>query len=538
MKRYEVIVIGAGPAGLSAACAAAESGLETVVFDENARPGGQLFKQIHKFFGSREHQAKVRGVRIGENLLKRAEELGVKTVLGATVLGVYEQKEVAVRLEGEVRNFRADAIVIATGASENMLTFDGWTLPGVIGAGAAQTLMNLHGIRPGRRVLMVGSGNVGLVVSFQLLQAGCEVPVIVDAAARIGGYGVHASKLARTGVKFHTSHTVVRALGTERVEGAVIAEVDAAFSPIAGTEKEIEADTICIAVGLSPMSQLADNAGCVMAYDPAKGGYVPVLNDEGESSVPGVYCAGDMAGIEEASSAMIQGSIAGAAIARDLGYLPPEDFETNVSAYRRSLCGIRSGMFAPGMKGRTDITKTDEGYPLSESLLARGYLGEADEGVFPSANYPPAGHPPADHSGGVRPVIECTQNIPCDPCQDACPRGCIVVGERITALPKLDESKTCTSCALCVGACSGQAIFLIGKGYGDGYGTVGLPYEFLPLPSAGDAGKALGRGGEVICDATVVEVRDSKAMDRTPMLVMKVPANELGRARFFRPEGA
>jgi Fe-S-cluster-containing hydrogenase component 2 len=307
------------------------------------------------------------------------------------------------------------------------------------------------------------------------------------------------------------------------------------------------------------MSQLADNAGCVMAYDPAKGGYVPVLNEEGESSVPGVYCAGDMAGIEEASSAMIQGSIAGAAIARDLGYLPSEDFETKVSAYRRSLGGIRSGMFAPGMKGRTDITKTDEGYPLSESLLARGYLGEADEGVFPSADYPPADYaeagrcpsanhaqanhppadyPPADHSGGVRPVIECTQNIPCDPCQDACPRGCIVVGERITALPKLDESKTCTGCALCVGACSGQAIFLIGKGCGDGYGTVGLPYEFLPLPSAGDAGKALGRSGEVVCDATVVEVRDSKAMDRTPMLVMKVPAHELGRARFFRPEEA
>jgi Fe-S-cluster-containing hydrogenase component 2 len=387
--------------------------------------------------------------------------------------------------------------------------------------------MNLHGVRPGRRVLMVGSGNVGLVVSFQLLQAGCDVPVIVDAAPRIGGYGVHASKLARTGVKLYTSHTVLKALGTERVEGAVIAEVDSSFAPIAGSEKEIDVDTICIAVGLSPMSQLADNAGCDMEYDPAKGGYVPALDDEGRSSVPGIYCAGDMAGIEEASSAMIQGRIAGAAIARDLGYLDPDGFRERVTGWRRSLEGIRAGMFAPGMKGRTDITSTDEGYPLSASLLSRGYLGSADEGVFPSAV----------HSGGLRPVIECTQNIPCDPCQDACPRGCIVVGENITALPKLDDGKQCTGCALCVGSCSGQAIFLIDDGYADGYGTVGLPYEFLPLPSAGDIGKALGRGGEVVCDATVVEVRDSKAMDRTPMLVMKVPASALGQARFFRPGG-
>ncbi|MDR3072341.1 MAG: NAD(P)/FAD-dependent oxidoreductase, partial [Clostridiales Family XIII bacterium] len=264
MKRYEMIIIGAGPAGLSAAIEAAKAGMDVVVFDENARPGGQLFKQIHKFFGSREHQARIRGVKIGENLLNAARELGVKVVLGATVLGVYRYKEVAVRLEGEVRNYKADTIIIATGAAENMLTFDGWTLPGVMGAGAAQTLMNLHGVLPGRKILMVGSGNVGLVVSFQLLQAGCQVVAIVDAASRVGGYGVHASKLARTGVPFYTSHTVVKAKGSDKVEGAIIAKVDEKFAPIPGSEIELDVDTICIAVGLTPMSQLVDNAGGVL----------------------------------------------------------------------------------------------------------------------------------------------------------------------------------------------------------------------------------------------------------------------------------
>ena len=94
-----------------------------------------------------------------------------------------------------------------------MVTFEGWTLPGVIGAGAAQTMMNLHGVKPGNRILMLGSGNVGLVVSFQLKQCGCDVVALVDAAPRIGGYGVHAAKVARTGVPFYLSHTIVKAEG-------------------------------------------------------------------------------------------------------------------------------------------------------------------------------------------------------------------------------------------------------------------------------------------------------------------------------------
>jgi thioredoxin reductase/Fe-S-cluster-containing hydrogenase component 2 len=525
MKRYEMIVIGAGPAGLSAACIAAEAGMDVVVFDENQRPGGQLFKQIHKFFGSREHQARIRGIKIGENLLESAKNLGVKVVLGATVLGIFKNKEVSVRLEGEVRNYKADSILIATGAAENMMTFDGWTKPGVMGAGAAQTLMNLHGVKPGERILMVGSGNVGLVVSFQLLQAGCEVVAIVDAAPRIGGYGVHASKLARTGIRFYTSHTIVKALGEESVEGAVIAEVDGSFTPKPGTEKALDVDTICIAVGLSPMSQLADNAGCEMVYDGAKGGYVPILSEDGETSLKGIFCAGDVCGIEEASSAMIQGKIAAAAAARDLGYLSEKDFLEKTGEYKGSLKKIRAGMFGPGSKGRADIVKTDEGYPLSQSLLKNGFVADDETKDFPSFS----------HGGGIRVVMECTQNIPCDPCQDACPQGCIKVGRDITLLPSLHTDKKCTGCGLCVGACSGQAIFLINDTFEEGYGTVGLPYEFLPLPEKGDAGRALDRSGREVCDAVVVDVRNSKAMDKTPMLVMKVPKAELGRARFFKP---
>ena len=197
MKRYELIVMGAGPAGLSAAIEAAKAGMEVIVFDENARPGGQLFKQIHKFFGSKEHRAKVRGFKIGEDLLKEAKEAGVTVELNATVVGLYPEKEVNVKIGNKIKHVKGDAVIIATGASEAVVNFPGWTLPGVIGAGAAQTMMNLHHVQPGEKVLMLGSGNVGLVVSYQLLQAGCEVVALVDAAPKIGGYGVHAAKVSR-----------------------------------------------------------------------------------------------------------------------------------------------------------------------------------------------------------------------------------------------------------------------------------------------------------------------------------------------------
>lgn len=125
--------------------------MRVVVFDENARPGGQLFKQIHKFFGSKEHKAKIRGFVIGQELLARAEELGVQVELNATVIGMYREKEICVMQGDKVVHYKGDNIVVATGASENMVTFRGWDLPGVIGAGAAQTMMNLHGVAAGQK---------------------------------------------------------------------------------------------------------------------------------------------------------------------------------------------------------------------------------------------------------------------------------------------------------------------------------------------------------------------------------------------------
>ncbi|KZL90291.1 FAD-dependent oxidoreductase [Clostridium magnum] len=523
MKRYDVIVVGAGPAGLSAAIEAAKRGLKVVVFDENSKPGGQLFKQIHKFFGSKEHRAKIRGFKIGEELLKEAEEAGVEVVLNAIVMGLFLDKEITVNINDEVVHYKGDAIIVATGASENMVTFDGWTLPGVIGAGAAQTMMNLHSVKPGKKILMLGSGNVGVVVGYQLLQSGCEVVAIVDAAPKIGGYGVHAAKVARCGVPFYLSHTIIKAEGDQFVTGVTIGEVDNKWQVIPGTEKYFEVDTICLAVGLSPMSQLLKMAGCNMEENPKKGGFVPLCDEYGETSIPGIFVAGDVSGIEEASSAMIEGRISGVAAAYKLGFIDKEELEVKVGELEKALLSLRQGMFGPENKGK-DMDKTEEGYDVSINLLKKGYLTEEEVVKYPGVK----------SIKEIHPVIECSQNIPCNPCQDACPKNCIKIGEKITSLPIVDEESKCIGCGLCVASCSGQSIFLVNEDYEEGYTSVTLPYEFLPLPEKGVKGVALGRSGQEVCEAEVVEIKSLSAFDHTHLLTIKVPKDMGMKARFFK----
>lgn len=525
MKRYDLIIVGAGPSGLSAAIEAAKRGMKTIIFDENEKPGGQLFKQIHKFFGSKEHKAKIRGFVIGEQLLKEADEAGVEVKLNATVIGLYQDKEVVVKIGEEICHYKGDSIIIATGAAENMVTFPGWTLPGVIGAGAAQTMMNLHGVKPGQKILMLGSGNVGLVVSFQLLQCGCDVVALVDAAPRVGGYGVHAAKVARTGVPFYLSHTIVKAEGEDKVTGVTIAEVDSNFKFIPGTEKHFDVDTICLAVGLSPMSQLLKMAGCEMEDNPKRGGQVPICDENGRTSIPGIFVAGDVSGIEEASSAMIEGRMAGITAAEYLGYMDKEELDKGMEELDHALNGLRQGMFAPKNRGKK-ITETEEGIPVSENLLTKGYVADDEIERFPGVT----------HAKGIHPVIECTQNIPCNPCQDACPKKCISIGENITSLPTVPHAEDCINCGMCVASCSGQAIFLVDEDCGDGTATVTLPYEFLPLPEPGTKGVGLGRSGQPVCEAEVVSVKSLKAFDKTNLLTMRVPKEYAMKARFFKAE--
>jgi sarcosine oxidase subunit alpha len=316
------ILVGGGAAGLSAAAEAASAGAKVAIVESDLHLGGQLVKQTHKFFGSKDEYAGTRGYKISDILLAEIEEYGtsVQVLTNTTVTGYYVEDRIFTAMEGETSYFqiKAKKTIVATGAQERLIPFPKNDIPGVYGAGAVQTLMNVYGVTPGKRVLMIGAGNIGLIVSYQLMQAGVEVAAVVEAMPKVGGYWVHAAKIRRLGVPILLRHSIKEALGDKIVDGAVLMELDDKFNPT-DNERKIDCDVICLAVGLTPTTEILSQAGCEMKYVPQLCGYVAARDRAMRTSNPDFWSAGDASGIEEASAAMVEGRIAGLAASKSLG---------------------------------------------------------------------------------------------------------------------------------------------------------------------------------------------------------------------------
>jgi sarcosine oxidase subunit alpha len=210
--------------------------------------------------------------------------------------------------------------------------------------------MNVYGVKPGNKVLMVGAGNIGLIVSYQLMQAGVKVEAIIDAAPEIGGYLVHASKIRRLGVPIYTSHIVKEAIGLDYLEKAVLIEVDEKWQKVRGTEKEIDVDVMCISVGLTPLTELLMQKGCEVKYVPELGGLVPTRNENYETSIDNIFVAGDVSGVEEASAAMVEGYLAGLCAADKIGFRH-DDFKKLKKDYIEQLHSLRAGPESDKIRG-------------------------------------------------------------------------------------------------------------------------------------------------------------------------------------------
>jgi sarcosine oxidase subunit alpha len=365
---FDILIVGAGPAGLCASIEAAKQGASVLLVDENLQIGGQLIKQTHKFFGSKQEKAGTRGIQIAndleEEIIEYQKNGKIRLMLNSTVMGFYEGEKgfyksaVVKREDYDSVLFEIDCktVIFACGAMENMLVFPGNDLPGVYGAGAVQTLMNVFGVKPGNKVLMVGAGNVGLIVAYQLLQAGIMVDRVVEAAPFIGGYNVHAAKLRRCGVPIQTSYSVKEVYGKDKVEGAVIVKLDEKWQPVKGSEEKIKCDTVCLAVGLTPSTRLLSQIGLNMEYIQEAGGYVAIHDSSMQTTVKRVYVAGDSSGIEEASTAMLEGKIAGVSAAFQMGY--DKNAKDLKKSYMKELERLRAGPF--GDKPRKAKKKIDK----------------------------------------------------------------------------------------------------------------------------------------------------------------------------------
>jgi NADPH-dependent 2,4-dienoyl-CoA reductase/sulfur reductase-like enzyme/Pyruvate/2-oxoacid:ferredoxin oxidoreductase delta subunit/bacterioferritin-associated ferredoxin len=460
VRKVSVLILGAGPAGLSAAIELGSRGVDVLLVDDKERLGGKLVLQTHRFFGSTSAvYAGTRGIDIGTRLEKEVRGLdSVEVWIGSTALAIFGDRAVGVLRRDRYILVRPEVLLVATGAREKSIVFDGNTLPGVYGAGAFQTLVNRDLVKAADRLFIVGGGNVGLIAGYHALQAGIDVVGLVEALPECGGYKVHKDKLARLGVPIYTSHTILSANGADAVKSVTVAQVDTRFRPIPGTEKSFACDTVLIAVGLDPVDEL--------------------LRSAREVGLP-AYAAGDAEEIAEASAAIFSGKIRGLEIARALGRASedvPESWRT-----------------------MGEILKSKPGATTIESIP------EACEGVVP-----------VFHCSQEIPCDPCTSVCPRKLIE--------LSEADVRSLPRYAEGSSghaCSGCDSCVAVCPGLAITLVDFRKDADMPTVTLPMEFGPLgPAAGTAVTVLGTSGEVLGEATVQEV---KRRDRTLLVRVRLP---------------
>ena len=462
-QKVQVLIIGGGPAGLSAAIELGKRGVQVLLIDDKHKLGGKLVLQTHRFFGSTSAVfAGTRGIDIAARLEKDLRGYpSVEVWLNSTALAVFSDKKVGILKEAsEYAIIEPEVLLVASGAREKFLAFKGNALPGVYGAGAFQTLVNRDLVRPAEKLFIVGGGNVGLIAGYHALQAGIQVVGLVEALPECGGYKVHKDKLARMGVPIYTSHTILSANGEGKVESVTIARVDSAFKPIPGSEKSFECDSILIAVGLDPVNKF---------YLKAK--------------QYGLKCfvGGDAEEIAEASAAIFSGKIRGMEIARTLGV---ETAEIPLEWYWTS-----------------EILKSKPGETVPEEYP------EIEEGVVP--------------------VIHCTQEIPCDPCASLCSHGLIYIDKRdIRQVPTfMGNSYCCEVCEKCVAGCPGLAITLVNYRENRDLPVVSIPYEFTrETLKAKDRVIVLDTEGQELGEVEVLSVHAIENNDRTLVVQVTAPA--------------
>jgi NADPH-dependent 2,4-dienoyl-CoA reductase/sulfur reductase-like enzyme/Fe-S-cluster-containing hydrogenase component 2/bacterioferritin-associated ferredoxin len=467
----DVLVIGGGPAGTSAAIELGERGVRTLIVDDKNELGGKLVLQTHKFFGSVEDShAGTRGNQIGRMLAQTVNSNPHITVwLNSTVLFIFKDKKVGILKDGAYKLVAPQIILNAAGARERFLSFPGNSLVGIYGAGAFQTLANRDLVRPSETLFIVGGGNVGLIAGYHALQAGIGVAGLAEVLPECGGYKVHADKLKRLGVPIYTSHTILAANGLEGVESVTIAEVDDSFRPIPGSEKTFACDTILIAVGLSSLDEFTQEAQA--------------------AGIP-AFAAGDALEIAEASSAMFNGRISGLQVARELG---------------------------------ADVAEVPESWHAKAEVL-KSHPGKTHEQRFPEVE---KGAMPVIHCLQEIPCNPCTTVCPSASIQ--------IEGDPLMGLPVFTGSEgACSACLRCVTICPALAVTLVDYRKDEKFAEVTVPYEVSNFPvQKGDRIKAVDINGDLLGEMDVTAVLNHKK-SKTQLVRIKAPRQVAKRIVSFR----
>ena len=296
MRTCDVVIIGGGPAGLAAAVSARENGIEDIlILERDKELGGILNQCIHNGFGLHTFKEELTGPEYAERFIEKVNEMGIPYKLNTMVLDVTADKVVtAMNKEEGLFLIQAKTIILAMGCRERSrgaLNIPGFRPAGVFSAGTAQRLVNMEGYMPGKEVVILGSGDIGLIMARRMTLEGAKVKVVAELMPYSGGLKRNIVQcLDDFGIPLKLSHTVVEIRGKERVEGITLAQVDSQNKPIPGTEEYYPCDTLLLSVGLIPENELSRGIGVEMS--PITSG--PIVNESLETNIEGVFACGNV----------------------------------------------------------------------------------------------------------------------------------------------------------------------------------------------------------------------------------------------------
>lgn len=296
MKQYDIVIIGGGPAGLAAAVSAKKNGIDSIlILERDKELGGILNQCIHNGFGLHTFKEELTGPEYAGRFIEQAAELQIEYKLNTMVMDIRADKVVtAMNREDGLFEIQAKAIILAMGCRERSrgaLNIPGYRPAGIFSAGTAQRLVNMEGYLPGREVVILGSGDIGLIMARRMTFEGAKVKVVAELMPYSGGLKRNIVQcLDDYGIPLKLSHTVVDIKGKERLEGITLAEVDSKGKPIPGTEEYYSCDTLLLSVGLIPENELSNGMGVEM--NPVTSG--PKVNESLETNIEGVFACGNV----------------------------------------------------------------------------------------------------------------------------------------------------------------------------------------------------------------------------------------------------
>ena len=359
----DVLIIGAGPAGLTAALETASRGLDVTIVDESLSIGGQLIQQTQVLHSLPSSYQPMRGFELAGLLTSYVEDSNIRCLLGHRVIGFYKDGSVGLADEDNVFPLKAKKIIVATGAAENAIAFPKWTLPGIMTIGAAQTLLNRDFVLPGNQAVIVGSSDFAMDVALQLFEVGVQIKGIIEKNPTVTAQDAEkVEDVRKKDIPVYVNSSIKEARGVGKVE-----EIDIQQGEQIQT---LSVDVVCIDGGRSPILDVFYQLGCSFRYQKELGGWIPLYNKYLQTDREDVFLAGNAAGVSSQGALLVTGMIAAVSVCESLGVISKQEADIDALSLWKELEILEKKLNQEAWNGRNQHVENFEHPVLKDQFFS------------------------------------------------------------------------------------------------------------------------------------------------------------------------